>query len=1003
VVVPQRRFWVPAWPTAWRLHPTQTLLLCSGFVTLGFFIFCTIVLLDARGDAARQAEQAASNIAASVEQDVSRNIELFDLSLQGVSDGLQLPELQQLSPQIRSMVLFDRAARARYLGFINALNEAGDVIADSESLTPRGGNFATRDYFIVHRHDPRNNIYIGKPFSIAPNRPGSISISRRMSHPDGTFAGVVVGSFDLAYFRDLFAKLAVGPHGSITLFRTDGTILMRAPFDANDIGRTIGAASVFYDFMRTSVPRFEAESQVDQVLRRFNYRLIGDLPLVLSVGFAVDDIFAAWRVKATGILGLVALLCLANFGLTILLCRQLRQRAAAEITATQSAAEFRRLTESVSDIVARVDNNGVYNYVSPASLRVLGVAPEALIGRRLVEDLHPDDRGAFELWLARLQHDAAEPTIRFRKRRTDGADVWIEAAASRLIDCATASPQGFVIVSRDVTARHLLDVTQAERAHELEQSNAQLAALAEQRAQAVEAAERAVAVKTRFLATMSHEVRTPLNSILGYAELLALEGNLDPVQTVRLEAMRSAGGYLRDVVNDVLNHSRVEAQGAQATPYRTDPRVLIEQCRAQIEPGAAAKGLRLRCDVAPDVPRVIFADGTHLRQILINLLQNAVKFTRQGEIALRVSSEAQLLRCIVTDTGPGVAADRRDRLFHEYDRLDADRAGIEGTGLGLTIAARLAKGMGGRIGYDDNPVGGAMFWLEVPVGTPTTLTSQKRHSEATASQPLRVLVVDDSMANRDVAASFLRGAGHTVTEASSGAEAVHLADVQDFDVVLMDMSMPGMDGLEATRCIRAHPGVRGRVPIVAVTAHILDGQWTSWRSAGIDDYLAKPYERAELLAAVATAALPPNRDATAAPRPQPLEIEVDTPPLLDAGIVAQLEACMAPDLMGAHEVALAEDIEALLRLLDDRSAEPDALEVRAHKVAGDAGQLGWMALGATAHRFLATRHGVALEDEAAAPCLPATQLAEVAARSLAALRQRLGRARDAATTSAAST
>jgi hypothetical protein len=125
--------------------------------------------------------------------------------------------------------------------------------------------------------------------------------------------------------------------------------------------------------------------------------------------------------------------------------------------------------------------------------------------------------------------------------------------------------------------------------------------------------------------------------------------------------------------------------------------------------------------------------------------------------------------------------------------------------------------------------------------------------------------------------------------------------------------------------------------------------------------------------------------------------------LLDAGIVAQLEACMAPDLMGAHEVALAEDIEALLRLLDDRSAEPDALEVRAHKVAGDAGQLGWMALGATAHRFLATRHGVALEDEAAAPCLPATQLAEVAARSLAALRQRLGRARDAATTSAAST
>ncbi len=741
--VPKFRSWPPAWLAAPRSLTPRTLLLCSALVSCGFFVFCSIVLLDAREDAARQAEQAAWNIVAVVEQDIARNVEWVDQSLQAVNDGLQLPGIWDYSPQIRNMLLFGHPAQARYLGFVNALNELGEVIADSQQATPRGGNFAGRDYFNAHRHDPRSIDFIGRPFANTADQPGSLTISRRLSHPDGTFAGVVVASIKLAYFRDLFSRLDVGSHGSMTLVRTDGTILMRIPYDPNDIGRIIGSTSVFYEFLRTRVPRQEAESQVDHVLRRFNYKQIGDLPLVLSVGFAVDDIFAAWRVKARGILLLVAALCLANVGLAILLRRQLLQRAAAEIAVRRSEAEFRRLTETVSDIVAQIDDDGVYRYVSPASLRVLGVAPETMVGQRLVNDLHPDDRPAVELWLARLQHDAADPTMRFRKRRIDGSEVWIEAAASRLIDAATGTPQGFVIVSRDVTARHLLDIAQSERADELERNNAQLARLAEQRARAVEVAERAVAAKSRFLATMSHEVRTPLNSILGYAELLALEGNLDPVQAGRLAAIRGAGTHLRDVVNHVLDYSQVEAEAVQSTSVRTDLPALIEQCRAQIEPAAAAKGLRFTCDIAPGVPHVILADGTHLRQVLLNLLQNAVKYTRRGEIALHVSGGADRLRCAVADTGVGIPVDQRNRLFHEYERLDADRAGIEGTGLGLTIAARLVEGMGGRIGYDDNPGGGAVFWLEVPIGTPLPEPRPETRPDPAAERSVQVLVVDE--------------------------------------------------------------------------------------------------------------------------------------------------------------------------------------------------------------------------------------------------------------------
>jgi PAS domain S-box-containing protein len=980
------RSWVPAWLAVPRQLTSRTLLLCSVLVTCGFFIFSVIVLLDARNDAARQAEQAASNIASAVAQDLARNIELFDLSLQAVNDGLQLPDIWTLSPQIRNMVLFDRATHARYLGFVNALNEAGDVIADSRSLTPRGGNFGGRDYFVAQKRDPRNSVYIGGPFAVTSDPPGSIPISRRMSHPDGSFAGVVVGSIKLAYFRDLFGRLDVGPHGSIALIRTDGTILMRVPYDANDIGRTIGSAAAFHQFVQTRAPRIEAESTLDHILRRYTYIQIGDLPLVLSVGFAVDDIFAAWRAKARGILLLVAALCLANVGLAVLLRRQLLQRMAAEMAARRSAADFQRLTDNVSDIVAHIDDSGVYRYVSPAAMRILHVAPQDLIGRRLVDDLHPDDRAAFELWLARLRTNGAEQIMCFRKRRPDGAEVWLEATASRLTDEATAAPQGFVILSRDVTARHLLDIAQAEHASELEQTNALLSTLAEQRATAVEAAEHAAAAKTRFLATMSHEVRTPLNSILGYAELLALDGNLDPVQAGRLAAMRGAGMHLRDVVNHVLDYSQIEANGPASIPVRTDLPALVEQCRAQIESAAVAKGLRLICDIAPGPPRSIFADGIHLRQILINLLQNAVKYSWRGEIALHVNGDAERLRCTVTDTGVGVPADQRDRLFHEYERLDANRSGIEGTGLGLTIAAKLAKSMGGRIGYDDNPGGGSVFWLEVPIGTPPPEPSHTQRPEVAAPRPLRMLLVDDSAANRDVAASFLRNAGHAVSEASDGAAAVSLADAQDFDVVLMDMRMPDMDGLEATRRIRALSGRRGRVPIIAVTAQVLDNQWAAWRAAGIDEYLAKPYERGQLLSTVALVASPaPRSAALPPPAAKPAPATEGALPIFDPDIMALLDACVAPEKMVSHLAALASDIEALLALLHvgDCPAETASLQAVAHKIAGDAGQLGFMALSAAARHYETAQH----QDRMQRPELAAT-LGDVAGKTAEALRQR---------------
>src|SRR6185312_990653 len=218
----------------WRLvhGPTpQGLLLLNVLVTLGFLVAGCVVLLTERQDAVRQADETATDIAVGVEQDVARNIELFDQSLLAVSDGLQLPGIWELTPELRNMVLFERVAKARYFGFVNALNEAGDVIADSHFPQPRGGSYAGRDYFIALKRDPRNILFIGRPILTGADQPGSITLSRRISHPDGSFAGVVVGSMQLAYVRDLFGRLDIGPNGMITLLHNDGVILMRRPFN----------------------------------------------------------------------------------------------------------------------------------------------------------------------------------------------------------------------------------------------------------------------------------------------------------------------------------------------------------------------------------------------------------------------------------------------------------------------------------------------------------------------------------------------------------------------------------------------------------------------------------------------------------------------------------------------------------------------------------------------------------------------------------------------------
>jgi signal transduction histidine kinase/CheY-like chemotaxis protein len=386
-----------------------------------------------------------------------------------------------------------------------------------------------------------------------------------------------------------------------------------------------------------------------------------------------------------------------------------------------------------------------------------------------------------------------------------------------------------------------------------------------------DAATGAAEAKSRFLARMSHELRTPLNSVLGLAQVLARDPRLAADQQEQAATLERAGRHLLAIANDILDLAAVEAGKLQLRRGPVPVAAFAEGCISLVQPQAEAKRITLRQELAPDAPAAVLGDATRLRQMVLNLLSNAVKFTPEGgEVRLRLTRGTGL-RVEVSDTGPGIPPDRRALLFSDFARLEPS-PGQEfgGAGLGLSISAALARAMGGAIGCETGPGGrGSLFWIELPL-------EETAEAEPPAERPVpppqaggrprrHVLVVDDVAPNRMVARALLEGAGHAVDLATGGAEAVEAVRHGAFDLVLMDVHMPGMDGLEATRRIRALDGPGRRVRIIALTADALRDGVDACLAAGMDGHLAKPLDRATLLAVVEGVGAPAPAPAPASP------------------------------------------------------------------------------------------------------------------------------------------
>jgi len=322
-------------------QPPRWLGVLGLLVMLGTLALGCVVLLDARRDAWRQAEQASSNLVLALERDITRTFASYDLSLQGAADAMGMPGIGEISPELRHAAVFDRAATAEYLGSLLVLDAAGDIVADSTAIAPHRLNLADRDYFTVHRDRADAGLHISRPFrSRLRNGDASIAISRRLSNTDGTFAGVVVGTLRLAYFEDLFARLDVGSSGSITLVSRDGYIVARYPSLRDGLGRDVSGSEAARRFLLARTGQFTAHSALDGVERLFSYRGIGDLPLVINVAMSVDGIYRAWWRKAIMTGAMLLVLSGATLALCLLFRREMLRRLAAEQALLASAGKL---------------------------------------------------------------------------------------------------------------------------------------------------------------------------------------------------------------------------------------------------------------------------------------------------------------------------------------------------------------------------------------------------------------------------------------------------------------------------------------------------------------------------------------------------------------------------------------------------------------------------------------------------------------------------------------
>ncbi|MDW7556868.1 MULTISPECIES: response regulator [Azospirillum] len=846
----------------------------GAFLALAFLSVMALVFevaYDIHADRALALKNAAENIddlASALESSVSRTVQAVDVTLASVGEAVSVGNLlhgQSMEDWKGSSppLLQERLRRSPHLRGLSVLDRRGVLVATTEDPRLIGSSFAEMDLFRTQLSGQNQGLYIGAPVrgrflaptGAADDRSGRwvLPMSRAIRGADGTLLGVSVASVNPEYLQSIFRAVRNGLHGTASLYRRDGLLLARLPQDGTDgIGTPMAGAELFRVHLPMSEGGVFHETGQDGRERITAYRATPLWPLVLAISRSEDEELAGWWTNQMEIAG-VAL----GAGLVILLfatALTLLRRKDAQLE--DGNARFNALLETAAEGILTARSDGVIETANTAAHRIFGYPPGDLVGRHVQELMepqhHPTHSRVMEAITAGARRIGPNYTREVNGLRMDGEVFPLDLS---LAEVQTQHGILFAAFFRDLSERK-----RAERAL----------------TEAKEKAEAGQRSKMEFLATMSHEIRTPMNGVIGMAGLLQ-ETHLDEEQRGYADTIRDSAESLLTIINDILDFSKIDAGRLTLEVSDFEAVPLVESVLELLAPRAAAKGLELASYVPPALHGPLRGDPGRLRQILINLAGNAVKFTDQGSVTIVLSVEQDAaagaedrpqpdesvvppphetpvtIRFEVRDTGIGIATADHKRLFTMFSQVDGSSARRHGgTGLGLAICKRLAELMGGRIGVHSMPGEGSVFWVVIPLwrGTPTDAASAPQAPGSWAGR--RILLVDDLAVNRDLLARQLAAMGLETDSAATGENALHrllsaCAKGRPFDAAILDHCMPGLTGPELAARIRAIPALAD-LPLALATSQRMDE--TEEEAAVIDVRIVKPVRSRALRTAV---------------------------------------------------------------------------------------------------------------------------------------------------------
>lgn len=746
--------------------------------------------------------------------------ENMDRTIQGIDQTLRFIQIAYK----RDPSSFDLWSWSRDHTFLNDADAQISIIGADGWLrmtnlhrSPKPVDLSDRLHFRTHLKNPTDFMYISAPIIGRVSGKSTVQFTRKIFDKNGAFDGVAVISFSTEYLSHLYSAITLGVDGSISLVGEDGVVRARAPA-AGTIGR---AAPDMLVGMKTAPGsgHFESSGDVDKVARIYGYTRLTDYPLEVVVGLSRYAVFGPYRKDRLIYLSIATILSLAVLGVGSALSLQhhrlVRSRRALQAT-----------LDTISQGIMMIDGDGRVVIMNRRAMELLDLPPELVALHPRFQDLVEWQLGTGEFGTATPEIEAARgsstqsligPTEPMYERTRPNGTV-LEIRTHLLAD------GGGVRTFTDITERRT-----TERAL----------------ATARDAAEAGARARSEFLAVMSHEIRTPLNGIIGSSGLL-LDMELGPAERQYAQIIRDSGTHLLDLINDILDFSRLEAGRVILEQINFSILELIQGTLDMAQPAAQAKSLRLTSTITQRVPPMLRGDPSRLRQILINLLSNAVKFTEAGSVDVAVDArpadqDTLHLHVTVTDTGVGISPDAVKTLFREFSQVDGSIARrFGGSGLGLAICRRLVTQMGGTIEVRSEPGKGSTFSFEIVLRQADPNLKALPSPQLDATPTRRILVAEDNATNRLVVTRMLERLGHVVRAVESGEVALDALTHEAYDLVLMDVMMPGIDGLAATRAIRALPSPMSVVPIIGLTASTAPEDAEACQRAGMDNFASKP-------------------------------------------------------------------------------------------------------------------------------------------------------------------